>query len=107
MSDSGVNRERELRWFESPIGRGVINGVALVVLLSLTQQFGWTEPGPPVRLENLQVYACYGLVVGLIMYAWTSYRLQRDRRRREEERRAEARRAAYEEQDQDDEGNRQ
>ncbi len=101
MTETGNQNERQLRWIETPIGRGVVNGVALVVLLSLTQHFGWTDPGPPVRLENIQVYAVYGLAVGIIMYIWTRHRLQRDRRRREADHLAQARQAAYDDRDRD------
>ena len=99
MTGTDRSGERQLRWIETPIGRGVINGVALVVLLCLTQQLGWTEPGPPVRLQNIQVYALYGLAVGVIMYLWTYYRIQRDQRRREADRLARVRQAAYDEED--------
>ena len=102
MTGREESGERKLRWIETPHGRGIVNGVALVVLLSLTQHFGWIDPGPPVRPENIQVYVIYGLAVGAIMYIWTRYRLQREQRRREADRLAQVRQAAYDEQDQQD-----
>ena len=92
--------EPELRWMETPTGRGVINCVTLIVLLSMTQHFGFIAPGPPVRLDNFLLYVGYGVAVGLIMYLWTYWRLRRQRGRREVQRRAAARADAYEAEDQ-------
>ena len=99
MTETDAETERPLRWIETPLGRGLVNGVALVVLLSLTQHFGWTDPGPPVRLENISLYAVYGVAVGAIMYVWTSIRLKREHRRREDARLLRSRRAAYDAED--------
>ncbi len=99
MADTNDPGEPELRWIETPRGRAVINGVALVVLLAATQHFGFIEPGPPVTLDNISVYAIYGMAVGAIMYFWTRSRLGRQARRREEERLRQARAAAYETED--------
>ncbi|MDA0341322.1 MAG: hypothetical protein O3B74_06965 [Proteobacteria bacterium] len=83
MSDENLNDERPLRWVETPIGRGTINCLTLIVLLSLTQHLGYIAPGPPVTLDNISLYATYGVVIGIIMYFWTSARLKRQNKRRE------------------------
>ena len=80
MTDQDRNGQPQLRWIETPQGRGVINGVTLVILLAITQHFGLIEPGPPVTLDNIMVYSVYGLAVGVIMYVWTGYRLRRKTR---------------------------
>jgi hypothetical protein len=83
MSDKNLNEDRQLRWVETPAGRGIINCATLIVLLSLTQHLGYIAPGPPVSLDNVALYATYGVVIGIIMYFWTSTRLKRQNKRRE------------------------
>ena len=73
--------EPELRWIETPKGRAIINAVSLTVLLAITQHFGYIAPGPPVTLENIVLYGIYGIVVGLLMYVWTDFRLRRRRKK--------------------------
>ena len=75
--------EPELRWIETPKGRATINAVSLTVLLAITQHFGYIAPGPPVTLENITLYGIYGVVVGLLMYVWTDFRLRRRRKKLE------------------------
>ena len=75
--------EPELRWIETPKGRAIINAVSLTVLLAITQHFGYIAPGPPVTLENIILYGIYGVVVGLLMYVWTDFRLRRRRKKLE------------------------
>ena len=75
--------EPELRWIETPKGRATINAVSLTVLLAITQHFGYIAPGPPVTLENIILYGIYGIVVGLLMYVWTDFRLRRRRKKLE------------------------
>ena len=75
--------EPELRWIETPKGRATINAVSLTVLLAITQHFGYIAPGPPVTLENIILYWIYGVVVGLLMYVWTDFRLRRRRKKLE------------------------
>ena len=75
--------EPELRWIETPKGRATINAVSLTVLLAITQHFGYIAPGPPVTLENIILYGIYGVVVGLLMYVWTDFRLRRRRKKLE------------------------
>ena len=75
--------EPELRWIETPKGRGIINAVSLTTLLAITQHFGVLEPGPPVRLENMIQWGIMGIVVGLLMYVWTDFRLRRRRKKLE------------------------
>ena len=75
--------EPELRWIETPKGRAIINAVSLTVLLAITQHFGYIAPGPPVTLENIILYGIYGIVVGLLMYVWTDFRLRRRRKKLE------------------------
>ena len=71
----------ELRWIERPKGGAIINAVSLTVLLAITQDFGYIAPGPPVTLENIVLYGIYGIVVGLLMYVWTDFRLRRRRKK--------------------------
>ena len=75
--------EPELRWIETPKGRATINAVSLTVLLAITQHFGYIAPGPPVTLGNITLYGIYGVVVGLLMYVWTDFRLRRRRKKLE------------------------
>ena len=75
--------EPELRWIETPKGRATINAVSLTVLLAITQHFGYIAPGPPVTIENIILYGIYGVVVGLLMYVWTDFRLRRRRKKLE------------------------
>ena len=75
--------EPEPRWLETPKGRAIINAVSLTVLLAITQHFGYIAPGPPVTLENIILYGIYGVVVGLLMYVWTDFRLRRRRKKLE------------------------
>ena len=81
MTGENDPNELELRWIETPKGRAVINAVSLTVLLGLTQHFGYIAPGPPVTLENIILYAIYGIVVGLLMYVWTDFRIKRRRKK--------------------------
>ena len=85
MSDEKGTNEPELRWMETPKGRAIINAVSLTILLGLTQHFGYIAPGPPVTLENLILYGIYGIVVGLLMYIWTDFRIKRRRKKIETE----------------------
>lgn len=85
MSDEKGTNEPELRWMETPKGRAIINAVSLTVLLGITQHFGYIAPGPPVTLENLTLYGIYGIVVGLLMYIWTDFRIKRRRKKIETE----------------------
>ena len=83
MANGIDNDERELRWIETPKGRGIVNAVALTGLLTLTQHIGVLDPGPPVRLENFLVYLVMGIVVGILMFCWTDFRIKRQRKKRE------------------------
>jgi cytochrome c-type biogenesis protein CcmH/NrfF len=83
MNNPNDNNEPELRWMETPKGRAIINGVSLPVLLMITQHFGYIAPGPPVTFENFILYSGYGIAVGLLMYAWTDFRIKRQRKKRE------------------------
>ena len=85
MTGENDTNEPELRWMETPKGRAIINAVSLTVLLGITQHFGYIAPGPPVTLENLILYAIYGIVVGLLMYIWTDFRIKRRRKKIEAE----------------------
>ena len=95
MGDQNQDNEPALSWFRAPIGRGVINGVFLFLLLLGTQHFGLIEPGPPVAMEDVQRFAVFGLGMGLIMYFWTGRRIKRDLARREADHLARLRADAY------------
>ncbi len=85
MSKNNELPKSDLRWIETPKGRAIINAVALTLLLTLTQHFGYIEPGPPVTFDSFSLFAAYGLIVGVIMYFWTDFRLKRRRRKLAEE----------------------
>ena len=82
--DKNQNKdEPEIRWIETPKGRAIINAVSLTALLAITQHFGYIAPGPPVTVENIILYGIYGVVVGLLMYVRTDFRLRRRRKKLE------------------------
>ena len=66
-------------WMREPVGRGITNAVLLSVLLVAAKANGFLGPEQPISLGMIVESVAFGVLFGVVMYAYTRWRESRAR----------------------------